>query len=85
MKKRKQELVNGQKNLLKGIYTGNVTSNYQDSYRGLPNKFPSAPYGDYRTSMIKGLIPDKYTMKQVEEQNEISDELKNNVRTMLFK
>ena len=35
--------------------------------------------------MIKGLIPDKYTMKQVEEQNEISDELKNNVRTMLFK
>ena len=85
MKKRKQELVNGQKNLLKGIYAGNVTSNYQDSYRGLPNKYPSAPYGDYKTSMIKGLIPDKYTMKQVEEQNEISDELKNNVRTMLFK
>ena len=35
--------------------------------------------------MIKGLIPDKYTMKQVQEQTEISDELKNNVRTMLFK
>ena len=40
---------------------------------------------DYSTSMIKGLIPDKYTMQQVKEQTEISDELKNNVRTMLFK
>ena len=55
------------------------------SYRGLPNKYPATAYGDYKTSMIKGLIPDKYTMKQVQEQTEISDELKNNVRTMLFK
>jgi len=35
--------------------------------------------------MIKGLIPDKYTMKQVKDQIEISEQLKNNVRTMLFK
>ena len=33
MKKRKQELVNGSKNLLKGIYVGNISSNYQDSYK----------------------------------------------------
>ena len=85
MKKRKQELVNGNKNLLKGIYVGNVSSNYQDSYKGLPNKYPATKIGDQHTSMIKGLIPDKYTMKQVGEQTEISDELKNNVRTMLFK
>ena len=85
MKKRKQELVNGSKNLLQGIYVGNVSSNYQDSYKGLPNKYPSVGKTDYSTSMIKGLIPDRYTMKQVQEQTEISDELKNNVRTMLFK
>ena len=54
-------------------------------YRGLPNKYPVVGKTDYSTSMIKGLIPDKYTMKQVQEQTEISDELKNNVRTMLFK
>ena len=54
-------------------------------YRGLPNKYPSVGRTDYSTSMIKGLIPDKYTMQQVKEQTEISDELKNNVRTMLFK
>ena len=85
MKKRKQELVNGSKNLLQGIYVGNISSNYQDSYKGLPNKYPSVGKTDYSTSMIKGLIPDRYTMKQVQEQTEISDELKNNVRTMLFK
>ena len=85
MKKRKQELVNGSKNLLQGIYVGNISSNYQDSYKGLPNKYPSIGKTDYSTSMIKGLIPDRYTMKQVQEQTEISDELKNNVRTMLFK
>ena len=33
MKKRKQELINGSKNLLKGIYVGNISSNYQDSYK----------------------------------------------------
>jgi hypothetical protein len=33
MKKRKQELVNGSKNLLQGIYIGNISSNYQDSYK----------------------------------------------------
>ena len=32
-KKRKQELMNGSKNMLKGIYVGNVSSNYQDSYK----------------------------------------------------
>ena len=85
MKKRKQELVNGSKNLLQGIYVGNISSNYQDSYKGLPNKYPSVGKTDYSTSMIKGLIPDRYTMKKVQEQTEISDELKNNVRTMLFK
>ena len=33
MKKRKQELFNGTKNLLQGIYVGKVSSNYQDSYK----------------------------------------------------
>ena len=33
MKKRKQELINGTKNLLKGVYVGNISSNYQDSYK----------------------------------------------------
>ncbi len=33
MKKRKQELINGSKNLLKGVYVGNISSNYQDSYK----------------------------------------------------
>ena len=33
MKKRKMELINGNKNLLKGIYAGNICSNYQESYK----------------------------------------------------
>ena len=33
MKKRKQELINGTRNLLKGVYVGNISSNYQDSYK----------------------------------------------------
>ena len=49
MKKRKQKLINGTKNILKGEYVGNISSNYQDScskyiffyntYRGLPKKY----------------------------------------------
>jgi len=35
--------------------------------------------------MVKGIIPDRYTLKQVKDQTEISEELKNNIRTMLFK
>ena len=53
--------------------------------RGLPNKYPYINRTDFGTSMIKGIIPDRYTLKQFKEQTEISDELKNNVRTMLFK
>jgi len=51
----------------------------------LPNKYPFSQKSDFYTSMVKGIIPDRYTLKQVKEQTEISDELKNNVRTMLFK
>ena len=54
-------------------------------YRGLPNKYAFSIRSEFSTSMIKGIIPDRYTLKQVKEQTEISDELKNNVRTMLFK
>ena len=32
-KKRKQEIINGTRNLLKGVYVGNISSNYQDSYK----------------------------------------------------
>jgi hypothetical protein len=54
-------------------------------YRGLPNKYPFHQRGDFSTSMVKGIIPDRYTLRQIKEQTEISEELKNNVRTMLFK
>ena len=84
MKKRKEELVNGNRNLLKGIYVGNMSSNYQESYKGLQNKYPFAVKSDFYTSMVKGIMPDKYTMNYTKEQTEISDELKNNVRNMLF-
>ena len=84
MKKRKEELVNGNRNLLKGIYVGNMSTNYQDSYKGLQNKYPFSVKSDFYTSMVKGIMPDKYTMNYTKEQTEISDELKNNVRNMLF-
>ena len=85
MKKRKQELMNGNKNLLKGIYKDTMSSCYQEYYKGYPNKYPFAVKSDFSTSMVKGIIPDKYVMKTTKEQTEISDELKNNVRNMLFK
>ena len=85
MKKRKQELMNGNKNLLKGIYKDTMSSCYQEDYKGYPNKYPFAVKSDFSTSMVKGIIPDKYVMKTTKEQTEISDELKNNVRNMLFK
>jgi hypothetical protein len=35
--------------------------------------------------MVKGIIPDKYTMDYTKQQTEISEELKNRVRNMLNK
>ena len=84
IKKRKMELMNGNKNMLKGIYGDSVNSCYQEDYKGYPNKYPFKVTSDFSTSMVKGIIPDKYVMKQTKEQTEISDELKNNVRNMLF-
>ena len=85
IKRKKEELVNGQKNLLKGIYTNTMSTVYQNSYKGYPNKYPFSVKTDFSTSMVKGIVPDKYTMNSTKKEILISDELKNNVRTMLFK
>ena len=71
--------------IIKIVISKYIIFNLYFFYRGLQNKYPSIGKTDYATSMIKGLIPDKYTMKQVKDQIEISEELRNNVRTMLFK
>jgi len=54
-------------------------------YRGYPNKYPFSIKSDFSTSMVKGIIPDKYTMDYTKQQTEISEELKNRVRNMLNK
>ncbi|MCQ2819056.1 MAG: hypothetical protein MJ252_17475 [archaeon] len=54
-------------------------------FRGYPNKYTFAVKGDFHTSMVKGIIPDKYTLDRHNEQSYISPELQNNVRNMLFK
>lgn len=54
-------------------------------FRGFQNKYNFAVKSDFHTSMVKGLIPDQYTLDRHKEQTYISDQLKNNVRNMLFK
>ncbi len=50
MKKRKEELVNGNRSLIKGIYVGNMSSNYQKYYKREQNKYPFTVKNDFYTS-----------------------------------
>jgi len=84
MKKRKIELISGTKNLLKGIYNNTTSSNYQETFKGLPVKYPYAVKTDFATSGIKGIIPDPITLKRVKSNNEVGDGLKNTIKTMMF-
>lgn len=84
IKKRKAELVQGQKNLLKGIYANTTTSCYQEVYKAIPQKYHISKNPDFKTSSVKGIIPDRLTQSRLNNAIEITDELKNKVKNIMF-
>ncbi len=85
IKKMKSELVNGQKNLLKGIYTDTVQSQYKESYKRLPDKYQWNYKHDFYTSGVKGNMPDPYELKRLNSHRYINSALKGTVKNILFK
>ena len=85
IKEKKQELVRGKKNLLKGIYGSTTSSVYQESFKGQPEKFKFYFKPDIFTSGVKGKIPDPYITKRINQNTCISNELSFKVTGMLNK
>jgi len=81
---RKKELIAGAKNILKGIYSGNTTSVYSETHKGLQPKHHIKFKPDFYTSGIKGVMPDTRIKNEIKENHEISDELKSRVQSLLF-
>lgn len=81
--KKKQELVRGKKNLLKGIYGDTTTSIYQESFKGHPEKFKYYFKPDMFTSGVKGKIPDPYMMTRVNGHFQIDDNLSKRVKSII--
>lgn len=81
---RKRDLTKGNMHLLKGIYPNTINSVYQATYKGNKDKYPLPAIGIKNVSAIKGIIPDKYTMSQLEEKTKVSDCLKKTVEHMMF-
>lgn len=91
IEKRKKELTQGSKNIIKGIFPNTTSTVYQEVYkyilfyfRGLPNKHSLYFKTDHYSSGIKGVLPDPYTMNRIKSATEIKDSLKNTVKTIMF-
>jgi len=84
MKKGKMELMNGNKNIIKGIYANTTTSCYQEVFKGLPVKYPYMFKTDFHSSGIKGIAPDPLTIGRLNSNVEINDNLKNTIKTIMF-
>lgn len=80
IEKKKQELVRGKKNLLKGIYGSTTTTVYQECFKGHPEKFKFYFKPDIFTSGVKGKIPDPYMSLRMEKSTTINDELSKKVK-----
>lgn len=86
VKQMKQVLINGNKNMLKGIFPNTLSTTYLDLYKGQQdkknNKFTKP---DFYTSGIKGKVPDPYEMNRMNRNDYISEDLKNKVNGILLK
>lgn len=85
MERHKRELIDGKKNLLKGIYGDVNKSVYTEDYRAHPKKYPNIIQQDFRTSGIKGRIPEEYILNRHKQNMKINEDLQNRVRGITFK
>lgn len=85
IKKMKGELVNGQKNLLKGVYADSNISHYKETFRRQHEKYKWNYQPDFFTSGVKGKMPDPYEMKRINSNRNINSALKGTVKNILFK
>lgn len=85
IRKMKRELVNGQKNLLKGVYADTNLSHYKETFRKQHDKYKWNYQPDFFTSGVKGKIPDPYEMNRVKSHRHINSALKGTVKNILFK
>jgi hypothetical protein len=76
---------------LKGIFPNVNTSYYQDTYklyffknRGMPNKYNNPIKSDFRSSGIKGIIPEPYAKTYLKNTTEINDSLKSTIKSIMF-
>lgn len=83
LQEKKQELIRGKKNLIKGIYGSTTTSIYQESFKGHPEKYKFYFKPDLFTSGVKGKIPDPSTMLRNERNLTINDNLKEKVNNII--
>jgi len=81
---RKKELIAGAKNILKGIYSGATTSVYMENYKGAQPKFHYTFKPDIHSSGVKGVSPDPLVLSRLRQNQDINDNLKDKIRTMLF-
>lgn len=85
MERHKRELIDGKKNLLKGIYGNINTSVYTESYKTHPKKYANTTLPDFRTSGIKGRMPEEYILKRQIGSLRIGEDLQSKVREIAFK
>ena len=76
IQKRKQDLIKGNKNVIKGIYGNTTTSMYQESFKGFPEKhkllIDGIESGKY-ISGVKGKCPDPSIMNLIENNQRIDN------------
>lgn len=85
IERKKKELINGQKNLLKGIYPDTISTVYKESFKLRKNNlntWENKP--DFYTSGVKGKIPDPYEEKRSLGIRTINSALKGKVKNLLF-
>ena len=81
----KQALINGNKNILKGIFPESKSTTYMENFKGNKEKFKMDNKPDFYTSGIKGKIPDPFELKRINTNREINLALKGRVKNILTK
>ena len=85
---RKKDLINGNKNLIKGIYGNTNTSIYQESFKGQNEKFKinftNNIYDSKYLSGVKGKIPDPSIMNIISKNNDINACLADKVKKIII-
>jgi hypothetical protein len=85
IKRMKEDLIQGNRYMLKGIYKFNPNSTYQDTYKAIPQKYKFEYNPDFYSSCVKGVMPEPYTQKIRKEGGVLSQNLKNTIENIMFR